>query len=145
MTAWMERVKTGIKHMGDWFGAANVDVATGPPAEQLDGRPTMRPAVDIYENASELLLVADVPGACPDTTHVRVDGGQMTLWARTAMSPNSQPLLGDARDADWYASFMLPEGTDAEQTRASVRNGVLTIRLPKRARPAPRRIPVSGG
>lgn len=135
MTAWMERVKTGIKRMGDWFNGADVDVATGPPAERLDDRPTLRPAVDIYENSDELLLVADMPGACPETTHVQVDGGQITLWARP---PNG-------RDADWYAAFAIPEGTDGERTRASVRDGVLTVRLPKRARPAPRRIAVSGG
>ncbi len=107
-------------------------VANNPTerAETVDEKPTLAPLVDIYENADEYLIVADVPGTNSDAVKLHLDEGQLTLRA--------------ARDesTDYKRAFYLPEGVDLANAAAALDNGVLSIHLPKSASAKPRRIPV---
>jgi HSP20 family protein len=99
-------------------------------AETVDEKPTLAPPVDIYENADEYLIVADVPGTHSDAVKLHLDEGQLTLRA--------------SRDetVDYKRAFYLPEGVDFAKAEAALDNGVLAIHLPKSAAMKPRRIPV---
>ena len=99
-------------------------------AETVDERPTVAPAVDIYENADEYLIVADVPTATSDHVRLNLDEDQLTLRARRT------------DEYDYKRSFYLPDGVDFEQTAADLKDGVLTVHLPKAAAIKPRRIAV---
>jgi HSP20 family molecular chaperone IbpA len=99
-------------------------------AEPVDERIAIAPPVDIYENADEYLLVADVPGATSEAVKLHLEEGQLTL--RAARNGNTEYKRG----------FYLPEGVDFESTAAAIENGVLSIHLPKSAQARPRRINV---
>ena len=142
MTSWLERVKHEWRRAGDWLAGRDVDVSARPP-EMMDERETVRPAVDVLENDSELLFLADVPGAVLDTVSVHHDGGRLAIHARLLV-PRGE-LLAGYPSADWYVSFTLPEGTDGARIQASLRDGVLTVHVPKVERPAPVQIPVRPG
>jgi len=146
MTRWMQRMKSGLRRMGEWISGHDVPVADEPlEAELVHSRRTRRPAVDVYESQDELLLVADVPGSRPDTTRVGVSGGQLSILARTEAVPDHRQLFGNDADADWHVAFDMPKDVDGGRSEASHRDGVLTVRLPKLPRPAPHRIPVRSG
>ena len=99
-------------------------------AEPVDERPTVTPAVDIYENVDEYMIVADVPSVTSDRVRLNLDEDQLTLRAQRA------------DDFDYKRTFYLPDGVDFDKTAADMKDGVLTIHLPKAAAVKPRRIEV---
>lgn len=121
-------------------GPQNV-VATPEPI--CRGR-TFVPAVDIIEKADEFLLVADVPGATGDRIEVNYENGLLAI--RAGVDPNPRPregsLLREYGVGDFERSFRVGEGIDASRIDAELRNGVLSVHLPKAESIKPRRISV---
>lgn len=91
--------------------------------------PALAPAIDVYENDHEFLVLADLPG-------VPQDGAQVTL--------EHERLLLDAKGKNRHfrREFVVPHSIDSEQVSASMKAGVLTVHLPKRAPYKPRQIAV---
>ncbi len=119
--------------------------------EQVEQRPpTVAPFVDVFENANEIVLWADVPGATRESVVVHVDKGQLTLSARRAdAAPKTAGGEGKAaaleieqRPYDYQRLFTVPTGIDASKIEAELSAGVLKVRLPKSEALRPRRIEV---
>jgi HSP20 family protein len=115
--------------------------AGGP--ERMERRPIVAPPVDIYENADEILVVADVPGARTESITVKVDKGELYLHARRddAGVPKGTPSAA----LDYARTFLVPRGIDADKISAEMNAGVLRIHLPKSDALRPRRIEVKAG
>lgn len=138
------RTKEAVSRGPRRGGKVTISTAGGRVGEHLSDRPLSGPAVDILENASELMVVADVPGARPEETVVSVSGdSKLVLYARVAEPESHRLLAVEYRPADWYWSFRIPDSFDGDRARASLQQGVLTIRIPRRKELAPRLIPVS--
>ena len=106
------------------------------------------PPVDVFENADEVLVVADVPGVASDHIDVNVENGTLTLKARrpTENAGSGGTALAREYDAHDYArSFRIPAGIDAANISAEARNGTVLVRLPKIAAVKPRKIAVRAG
>ena len=114
----------------------------GYPVERMERRPAVAPPVDIHENADEILVVADVPGAHPDGVTVRLEKNELFLHASRAEERPGQALLGGQPSPDYARTFVVPRGIDAERITAEMNSGVLRIRLPKSEAVKPRRIQV---
>lgn len=142
MSDLIQRMKTRLRRVGDLLSGRDVHVEGAAP-ERLDARATARPLLDVFESDDELLLAADVPGAIPDSTHLYVQEGRLTLLARIARPSDGHRLLGGASDRDWYAELRLPDIVDAERVHAALEAGVIEVHLPKRARPEARRVRVA--
>ena len=113
--------------------------------ERVKQRLTAAPRVDVYENANELLIVADVPGATKETVNVQLDKGQLTIEATRGPVPEGSPLVEEYRLADYTRVFAIPLGIDASKIDAQLSSGVLRLRLPKSEALKPRRIDVRAG
>jgi HSP20 family protein len=94
-------------------------------------RRAIAPLVDVYESGDEILVRADVPGARPDGITVRLEKDHLFVRARR-----------DEAAADYERTFVVPPGIDAGKIEASMKAGVLTIRLPKSEASKPRTIAV---
>jgi HSP20 family molecular chaperone IbpA len=106
--------------------------------ERVEHRPkAVAPFVDVFENTTELLLLADVPGATREGIDVHVDKGELTLFARRAPAPEGAPAAHD-----YHRVFALPQGIDGSKIAAELNAGVLTVHLPKSDALRPRRIDV---
>ena len=110
-------------------------------------QPATRPRVDVFENAHEYLVVADVPGVAKDGVDVRFESGELRIEARRAGSQASQTgqahVLGEEyRVGDYRRAFAMPDGIDADKIEAELAHGVLRVHLPKSAAKRPRRIDV---
>src|SRR5688572_12979799 len=104
----------------------------------------LRPPVDIYETAEELVLRADMPGVTRERFDIRVDGNNLLIEGSIGIAPQEAmtAVYADVRSTTYRRQFVLSGELDSANIVASLQNGVLTVRLPKRAEHKPRRIPV---
>ena len=114
-------------------------------AEPVQHQDTIAPTVDVYENADELLVVADVPGASHDGIDVQLEKGQLTILARRGGETTGTPVATEYRSRDYFRVFFVPQGIDASKIDAQLNAGVLRLRLPKSESLKPRRIEVKQG
>lgn len=118
------------------------DEATG--AEHTRSGRCYRPHVDILEQADELLVLADVPGAKGDKIDVNFEDGNLTIHA--GVEPREDEgrefLLQEYGVGDYCRTFRVSEAIDAGKIRASYADGVLTLHLPKAEATKPRKISV---
>ena len=104
--------------------------------EKMAQRATVAPAVDIYENKDELLILADLPGVLKEDLSINFDKGQLRLEARLReFAPDEEPF-------DFRRTFAIPQGIDADKISANLQHGVLRVVLPKPAAMKPRQIEV---
>ena len=113
--------------------------------ERVEQRPVSTPRVDVYENANELLVLADIPGANQNDISIQLEKGQLTIEARRKDDIDANPLVAEYRPADYVRVFSVPQGIDANKIDAQVAAGVLRLRLPKSDALKPRRIEVRAG
>jgi HSP20 family protein len=111
-------------------------------AEGVETRRGVAPLVDIFENKTELLIVADLPGVGPDAIDVRLDKNELTIAGKRARAPEGQPLAIEGRPGDFTRTFLVPQGIVADGITAEVAQGVLKVRLPKVSTQRPRQIAV---
>jgi HSP20 family molecular chaperone IbpA len=101
------------------------------------------PPIDVFENGDEILIVADVPGVSGDGIDLRVENATLTLAAKRAPSKDESPaLVREYEPADFEATFRIPAGIDTSAIAAEVKQGTLSVRLPKAAAAKPRKIAV---
>lgn len=110
--------------------------------ERVQQRVTITPRVDVYENANELLLLADVPGVNKEGISIQLEKGQLTIEASRAEEKTGSPLVAEYRTIDYARVFAIPQGIDASKIDAQLSGGVLRLRLPKSEALKPRRIEV---
>jgi HSP20 family molecular chaperone IbpA len=114
-------------------------------AEPVQHHNTVAPPVDVYENADELLVVADVPGATHDGIDVQLEKGQLTILAKRVDESRGDPVAMEYRSRSYFRVFSVPQGIDASKIDAQLTAGVLRLRLPKSESLKPRRIEVKQG
>ncbi len=107
---------------------SNVAQEKTRPAREL------APNVDIFENESEVLVVADVPGLDPNEIGVHVDLPEFRIEAKVQGNPD-KPVV-------YTRTFRVDERIDPEKVNAEYQNGVLRVHLTKSAAFRPRRVEV---
>ncbi|HEY4116722.1 MAG TPA: Hsp20/alpha crystallin family protein [Byssovorax sp.] len=103
-------------------------------AEKLQTTVELTPAVDVYENENEVLILADVPGVEKDGVSVHFERRELAIAAKRDV---------DGQAYEYARAFTVPNGIDAERITANLKHGVLTVRLPKSAALKPRAISVT--
>ena len=102
------------------------------------------PATDIWEDADAVTLSVDMPGVGKDELSVEVADHTLTLGGRIQVDI---PDTLSARSAELHGSsyerqIALGEGIDTDKIEAHIRDGVVTVRLPKTAAIRRRKIEV---
>jgi HSP20 family molecular chaperone IbpA len=95
----------------------------------------LTPAVDVYENESELLIVADLPGVTHERLDIKIEPPELRFETKAENGDGSV----------FRRSFSIDERSDAGKVSAELKNGVLTIHLPKADEVKPRKIAIRGG
>ena len=104
------------------------------------------PAVDIFETPQALVLVADMPGVKGDGVTLGLKENVLTIHGQVSPPPEKETLLSQEYAlGDYYREFQVGELIDQDRIEASVKNGVLTLTLPKAEKAKPRRIEVKSG
>ncbi len=100
----------------------------------------LSPAVDIYETDNALTVVADLPGVNKEQLELGLDRNILTIEGKTAMGLETNHLYREFGTAGYYRRFHLPDNLDLDRTTAELKDGVLSLTLPKAAAAKPRRI-----
>jgi HSP20 family protein len=116
-------------------------------SSERDTQRSVLPRVDVFENESGITVLADLPGVPKDKLELRVEGD--TLWVEGAVEPQTpeglEPVYAEVRVPRFRRSFTLSRELDASKIDANLKDGVLTLRIPKQAHAQPRRIAVQSG
>ena len=123
------------------------DAYTRRHDDDLTKRGEWFPAVDIYENANqEIVLKAELPGIVREDIDVRVENNTLTLRGerkRDTEVKQEQFHRVERSYGSFSRSFSLPSRIDTDQVRAEFKDGVLAITLPVKAEAKPRQIEVA--
>ena len=121
--------------------------ATQQQQQAQQPQPAALPAVDVFEDGSGITLLADMPGVPREQLELKVEGE--TLLIEGAVQPHTpeglEPLYAEVRVPRYRRSFTLSRELDMTRIEANLKDGVLTLRIPKQAHAQPRRITVMGG
>jgi HSP20 family protein len=117
--------------------------AVARPVHEVGDRPVLAPAVDIFENAEEYRVVADLPGVLQEDIDIDLERGELIVFAKRQVAREGEVLALGRAEGDFRRVFRIPEDLDRSKVQASFDDGVLQIRLPKSERVKPRRIAVN--
>lgn len=104
-------------------------------------RHTFVPVVDVFEDGDAIMVQADLPGLTLEEVSVRVENDLLTLSGE-----RKQEGEGHSVRERWFGTFArafkLPPTIDVERIAATLKDGVLTVRMPKRESLKARKIEV---
>jgi len=123
------------------------NIQFGPRASDQESQRALLPAVDIFEDASGITVLADLPGVQKDRLDLKVEGNTLLISGEVgALAPaDMEPLYAELSVPRYRRGFTLSPELDPDQIQAQLKDGVLKLRIPKMAHAQPRRIAVSAG
>lgn len=105
---------------------------------------TILPRVDVFEEDAAITLLADLPGVGRDQLNLRVEGDTLTIEGDIAPATpeGMEAVYAEVQMPRYRRVFTLSRELDADKIQASLKDGVLRLRIPKQASAQPRRIEV---
>jgi HSP20 family protein len=129
--------------MGRWM---NQVMGTGALQPGNGGQTsTWLPAVDVWETDDELVLSFDLPGIPEDRISVELDDTVLTVSGqreRQERETGDRFYRYERRFGTFQRSVTLPPGVNEGDIKATYRNGVLEVRVPKPDEQKPKRIQI---
>ena len=115
--------------------------------ETMRPGPVFIPAVDILENANEIIVLADMPGVDSKSIDIDLKDDQLTIMGRIDRVEGEKEvsLYKEFNWGDYFRSFSLSEVIDQSKITAKMDQGVLRLTLPKGEKMKPRKISVTAG
>jgi len=123
------------------------------PFREMAAFPTMEPAAyapafEVKENKDAFVFKADVPGVKESDIEVSLTGNRLTVSGKreSEKEEKSDTFYAYERSYGTFSrSFTLPADTDAPHIKAELKNGELTVVVPKAAAAVAKRIPIGSG
>ncbi|MBU1693939.1 MAG: Hsp20/alpha crystallin family protein [Verrucomicrobia bacterium] len=104
------------------------------------------PAVNLWSNAEEVIVQAEVPGVDPKDVEISVQGDQLTLQGERKADESPENVVcsrAERGSGRFTRSFRLPFEVDNTKASARCANGVLTVTLPRTETSKPRKIAIA--
>ena len=98
--------------------------------EEEEGRLT----VDVYQTDDEIVIVAPVAGVSPDDIDISLSGDMITIKGKREMNPKENEVDYLYQECFWGSfsrTIILPSEIDPEKVKATLKEGILKIHLPK--------------
>ncbi|MBQ1949868.1 MAG: Hsp20/alpha crystallin family protein [Treponema sp.] len=115
-------------------------------------RTTMVPKEDVKETKDSYSLDMELPGRTENDVDIEIDRNTLTIASKKeeVKEENKKEkdgskekwLIKERRYSSFSRSFQLPEDVDSEGVKASFKNGILNIVMPRKALAAPKRIAI---
>jgi HSP20 family molecular chaperone IbpA len=118
-----------------------------PSAQNTDrqqAQAALIPPVDVVEDANGITLYADLPGVPKENLQLHLETDSLTIEGTVAMDvpQGMQSSHADVGTPRYRRVFTLSRELDGAQTSAELKNGVLTLRIPKAQHAQPRKIEI---
>jgi HSP20 family protein len=103
------------------------------------------PTADIYEDRDTLKVILEMPGVEKGNIEVRVEEGVLSVEGRLDLTKyrGLQPLYTEYNIGNYSRSFRLSNAIDQDKIGAELKDGVLSLTLPKLEQTKPRTIRIS--
>lgn len=103
------------------------------------------PVTDIFETDQALTLMLEMPGVRKESVDVQVENDVLTISGRIDFSnyEGLQPVYTEYNVGDYARSFQISSKLDQAKIKAQLKDGVMTLVLPKAEKAKPRKISVS--
>lgn len=124
------------KLFDDTFGNANVPLL--PESAWL-------PIVDVKETNAELLFNLELPGVTEDKLEITCESGVLTIGGEketVKKEPEGKYHIVERTFGMFRRSFQLPANVQDDKIEATMKDGVLTVKVPKMELPKPKKIEV---
>jgi HSP20 family protein len=116
--------------------------------------PGWTPPVDLYETAGEFVLTAELPGLTRDQVEIHAEDSRIVIRGARAAGPGRPGSPGSDLPCEQYhrverghgqfsRAFALPEPIDVDGITADLKDGILTVTIPKSRDRAARKVNVS--
>ena len=120
----------------------------GPRPRAAAADRTWAPAIDVYETRDDLVVAVELPGVQEKDIRVTMTGDVLSLCGQRGTAAEAREE-NYHRIERWSGTFeravKLPIPVQADRIRASYKDGVLEVRLPKVPAPRPREIKIEVG
>jgi HSP20 family protein len=99
-----------------------------------------QPLVDLADNGKEYVVTAEVPGIAKDNLNIEITENGIEISGETKSDQKEENkdkgfLRRERRYSSFYRSLPLPEAVLTDRVDAELKDGILTVRLPKAAPP----------
>lgn len=102
--------------------------------------------VDVYQTENDIVVQSTIAGVDQNNMDISVTNDMVTIRGRRTVSEKIKPSDYYYQELFWgpfSRSIILPEDIDSDNAKASMKNGLLTIRLPKLAKTRTKKIKIS--
>jgi HSP20 family protein len=104
--------------------------------------PFFVPNIDIFEDGDNIVLLADMPGVNKNNVDIQVEDGQLRIQGKVSKETPGEYVLSEYSIGDYFSNFVLSTTIDQSAIKASMKNGVLRVVLPKSEKGKPRKITI---
>ena len=113
-------------------------------ATRTQSAPAMIPNVDVVEDDAGITISADLPGVPKDKLLLRIEGETLQIEGEVVSDApeGMEAIYAEVRLPRYRRAFTLSRELDTEKINASMKDGVLNLRIPKAEHAQPRRIEV---
>ncbi len=106
-------------------------------ATEISGDATWSPAVDIYETEKDIILTAELPGVELKNVRIELDNNELVLignrhFPKDGLRKDDYHRL-EGSYGRFERRFPLPSAVDREAVKATLKNGILKVSIPKLA------------
>jgi HSP20 family protein len=106
------------------------------------------PSFDVTETKDGYVFRADVPGVKPEELEIKATGNRLQISGKRDSEHEAKTdtlYTYERQHGSFTRSFTLPDGADLDHARSELKDGVLTLVIPKVAGAQARSIPISTG
>jgi HSP20 family molecular chaperone IbpA len=100
------------------------------------------PSTDILEKDNSFHIIMDLPGVTKEDLYIDAHGDRITVTAKSSYTPVGPCLHKEHQAVEYSRVFTISDTVDCEKIDATLKNGVLDLRLPKVEVAKPRRIEI---
>ena len=116
-------------------------------ARRAETMPMFAPLFDVKETADSYLYKADLPGVKESDLDISLVGNRLTVSGKREVDERQEGetyFLVERSYGSFSRTFTLPDSADTQHVKAELKDGLLTVVLPKRVESQPRKISVYG-
>ena len=111
------------------------------------------PKVDVKEDDNAYTLLMDLPGKTEKDVNIELNHNVLSISSQTESTKEEKKEAKDEKKNKWLIkernfsqfsrSFTLPDDVDGDNLSANVKNGILTVTMPRKAAAVPRKIAIT--
>ncbi len=103
------------------------------------------PAVEVFETPHDVVVRAELPGIDPKNVDIQVTEDRLTIKGEAKAEQEDKGrnyYMRELRYGSFVRSLALPGGVQGDEAKASYKNGILEIKIPKSERVKPKSVKV---